>query len=70
MAHTRGVTITRHGGMDVLQAVDHRDDGLTAHLIQLSLRNAFLEKSIDDIKISPLNCRGIGAGIANPAQPG
>ena len=70
MAHTRGVTITRHGGMDALQAVDHRDNGLAAHLVQLGLRYPFLEESINDFKISPLHRSGIRAGIPNPTQPG
>ena len=55
--------------MDVLQAIDHRDDGLPTHLVQLGLRYAFLQKPIDDLEVGPLDGRRISPGIADPTQP-
>ena len=69
MSDASGITIARHGGVDVLQAVDHPHDGLTTHFVQLSLRDALLQQTVDDLEVGLLDGSGLGAGIADPTQP-
>ena len=55
--------------VDVLLAVDHADDGLATHLLELGRRNAFLQESVDDFGDCLFHYGGGRAGFTRPAAP-